>query len=107
MQTNINTQNKKTNKYSGFKQIVKALYQEELDEIDSNLEIELKNKGNIKIEPRIIYDKFTREMKVEFKIGNKRMYKIKSLSEFYTRMMNKEFYKYGDKLEFIHSFISN
>lgn len=41
-------------------------------------------------------------MKVEFKIGNKKMYKIKDLSEFYTRMMEKEFYKYGEKLQFIH-----
>ena len=41
-------------------------------------------------------------MKVEFKIGNKRMYKIKNLSEFYTLMMLKENYKYGDKLEFVH-----
>ncbi|MBQ2938294.1 MAG: SNF2 helicase associated domain-containing protein [Clostridia bacterium] len=92
-----------TNKYSGFKQIVKMLYNEELEEIDANLEIELKNKGTIKIEPQIIYDKFTKEMKVEFKIGNKRMYKIKNLSEFYKRMINNEFYKYGDKLEFIHT----
>lgn len=91
------------NKYNSFNQIVKKLYNEELEEIDSNLDIELKNKGTIKIEPKIIYDKFTKEMKIEFKIGNKRMYKLKNLAEFYTRMMNKEFYKYGDKLEFIHT----
>ena len=66
-------------------------------------DVELKNKGTIKIEPQIIYDKFTREMKIEFKIGNKRMYKLKNLAEFYTRMINKEFYKYGDKLEFVHT----
>ena len=93
---------KSKNKYNNFKEIVKTLYNEELDEIDSDLDIELKNKGTIKIEPKIIYDKYSREMKIEFKIGNKRMYKLKSLSEFYTRMINNEFYRYGDKLEFIH-----
>ena len=31
------------------------------------------------------------------------MYKIKNLSEFYTRMLNKEFFKYGEKLQFIHT----
>lgn len=94
---------KTQNKYNSFNQIVKTLYNEELNEIDSNLDIELKNKATIKIEPKIIYDKFTREMKIEFKIGNKRMYKLKSLAEFYKLMVNKEFYKYGDKLEFVHT----
>ena len=94
---------KNSNKYNSFKQIVKTLYNEELDEIDSNLDVELKNKGTIKIEPKIIYDKFTREMKIEFKIGNKRMYKLKNLAEFYKSMTNKEFFRYGDRLEFIHT----
>ena len=91
----------KPKKYNSFHQIVKRLYNEELDNIDTDIE-EVKNKGSIKIEPEIIYDKFTKEMKVEFKIGTKRMYKIKNLAEFYSRMINQEFYKYGDKLEFIH-----
>ena len=71
---------KRQNKYNTFHQIVKTLYNEELDEIDSDIDVELKNKGTIKIEPQIIYDKFTREMKIEFKIGNKRMYKLKNLA---------------------------
>lgn len=97
-----NTENSKTTKYNTFNQIVKTLYNEELNEIDSDLEIELKNKSTLIIEPKLIYDKYTKEMKIEFKIGNKRMYKLKNLSEFYKRMIYKEFYKYGDKLEFIH-----
>ena len=100
---NENKIEKKENNYNSFYHIVKELYNEELANIDSDLDIELKNKGTIKIEPQIVYDKFTKEMKVEFKIGNKRMYKLKNLSEFYKRMINKEFYKYGDKLEFIHT----
>lgn len=99
----IKQKNTQKNKYNSFNQIVRTLYNEELDEIDSNLDLELKNKATIKIEPKIIYDKFTKEMKIEFKIGNKRMYKIKNLVEFYKLMINKEFYKYGDKLEFVHT----
>lgn len=100
---NISKSSKSNNsKYNSFYQIVKTLYNEELENIDSDIDIELKNKRTMKLEPQIIYDKFTREMKVEFKVGNKRMYKIKNLAEFYTRMMNNEYYRYGDKLEFVH-----
>lgn len=93
----------KTNHYRSFKQIVNTFYNEEIDEINQDEEIEIKNKGTIKIEPKIIYDKFSGDMKVEFKIGTKKMYKMKDLSEFYTRMLEKEFYKYGEKLQFIHT----
>lgn len=86
-----------------FKQIVNIFYNEEIEQIDSEEEMTLKNKGTIKIEPKIIYDKFSGDMKVEFKIGNKKMYKLKDLSDFYTRMLEKEFYKYGEKLQFIHT----
>ncbi len=95
----INTSNNL--RYRNFRQMVNTFYNEEIDGIDSD-EDELKNKGTIHLEPKVIYDKFLGDMKVEFKIGNKRMYKIKNLSEFYTRMMEKEFYKYGEKLQFVH-----
>ncbi len=89
-------------KYRGFKQIVNIFYNEEIEGIEEE-ETVLKEKGSIRLEPEIFYDKFTGDMKVEFKIGNKKMYKIKSLSEFYTRMLNKELYKYGQKLQFVHT----
>ena len=88
-------------KYRGFKQIVNIFYNEEIEGIEEE-ESELKEQGTIKLEPEIFYDKFTGDMKVEFKIGNKKMYKLKNLSEFYTRMLNKELYKYGKKLQFVH-----
>lgn len=91
------------NNYRNFKQIVNIFYNEEIEEMDHDEEMTLKNKGTIKIEPKIIYDKFSGDMKVEFKIGTKKMYKIKDLSEFYTRMLEKESYQYGEKLEFIHT----
>jgi hypothetical protein len=98
-----NNSSKLNNQYRNFKQIVNTFYNEEIEEIEQEEEITLKNKGTIKLEPKIIYDKFSGDMRVEFKVGNKKMYKIKDLSEFYTRMIEKEFYKYGEKLQFVHT----
>lgn len=90
-------------KFRNFKQIVNTFYNEEIEGLDVEEEQILKNKGTIKIEPKIFYDKLLQDMRVEFKIGNKKMYKIKKLSEFYTRMLENQFYKYGEKLQFIHN----
>ena len=84
-----------------FRQIVNTFYNDEVDGLEEEQPIQVD--GNIKIEPKIYYDKFANEMKVEFRIGNKKMYKIKDLSEFFTRMMENEYYKYGEKLEFVHN----
>lgn len=89
------------NKNRNFKHIVNMFYNEEIENLNSE-DIEVKNKGTIRIEPQIFYDKFSGDMKAEFKIGRNKMYRIKDLSEFYTRMLNKQTYKYGEKLEFIH-----
>lgn len=89
-------------KYRNFKQIVNIFYNEEINGIRSEDE-SVKRLGDVRIEPQIYYDKFAGDMKVEFKVGNKKMYKIKNLSEFYTRMINNEFYKYGEKLQFVHN----
>lgn len=90
------------NAYRNFRQIVNAFYSEEVENIEKAEDTSIKNKDEIKLEPKIIYDKFSNEIRIEFKIGNKKMYKIKNLSEFYTRMIEKEFFKYGDKLQFVH-----
>lgn len=92
----------KNSKYKNFKNIVNIFYNEELQGIEET-EDKIRTPGTIKIEPKIFYDKFSKDMKVEFKIGNKKMYKIKDLSLFYTMMMNKEFYRYGEKLKFTHT----
>lgn len=88
--------------YKNFRQIVNIFYNEEVEKIDTESE-QLKKQGIIKLEPQIFYDKFSGNMKIEFKIGNKKMYKIKNLAEFYTRVINKEFYRYGEKLQFVHT----
>lgn len=99
--TEINKTLNGDSKYRSFKQIVNELYAEEMKEIEEDEEQDnVENK--IKIEPKIIYDRYTGNVRVEFKIGNQRMYKLKNLSEFYDRMLTQENYKYGNKLEFVH-----
>ena len=89
-------------KYKNFNQIVNTLYNEEIENLDEE-EIKIKDAGSVKLEPKIYFDKFSKEMKVEFRIGKNKMYRIKNLSDFYVRMIEKSFYKYGEKLQFIHT----
>ena len=89
-------------KYKNFNQIVNTLYNEEIENLDEE-EIKIKDAGSIKLEPKIYFDKFSKDMKVEFGIGKSKMYRIKNLSDFYVRMLEKSFYKYGEKLQFIHT----
>ena len=90
--------NKNEDQYKIFKQVVHAFYQNETEKTK-----EANNKvNNLIIEPKLIYDTFNKTLKAEFRIGNSQMYRIKSLPEFFERMLNHEDYKYGAKLEFIH-----
>ena len=91
------------NKFASFRKIVTELYNEELQEINAEELEQLPENKKIKIEPRLIFDRFDSKLKLEIKIGNSRMYKIKDLPAFYTRMARNEYYKYGDKLEFVHT----
>ena len=98
---NINRNLSTDSKYRSFKQIVNEFYTQEMEEADQIQREE--KKELLKIEPKLIYDKHMNNLKIEFKIGNQRMYKLKNLSEFYERMLKNEKYKYGNKLEFVHS----
>ena len=90
-------------KYKSFSQIVNMFYNEEVENLHREEE-EIKTvKEPIKIQPKLLFDKYTNNIKIEFKIGNKRMYKLKNLSEFYKNMMNKDLVRYGDKLKFVHT----
>ena len=91
--------NKNEEQYKIFKQVVHTFYHnsnEQSKEIQSKV-------NNLIIEPKLIYDTFNKTLKAEFKIGNGQLYKIKSLPEFFERMLNHTEYKYGSKLEFIHT----
>ena len=90
-------------KYANCNQIVNTFYNEEIDKIGKGQDFVSKEEKTISIEPKLLYDPFTNDMKVEFRIGNKRMYKLKSLPEFYEKILNNELYSYGDKLKFVHN----
>ena len=101
---NLSSHNAKNDKfkYKNFNNLINTFYNEELKELNQDETIKLLDKDKVKIETKIDYDKFSNVMKLEIKIGNGRMYKIKDLPEFYTRMINHEYFKYGEKLEFVH-----
>ena len=77
----INKKIRANAKYRSFTQIVNELYEEEMHEAEEKKAEE--SNGKIKIEPRLIYDKYYSLLKMDFKIGDKRMYKIKNLVEFF------------------------
>ena len=85
--------------YKIFKQVLHAFYQNE-NKSAKNIQDKVRN---LTLEPQIIYDTFKKTLKAEFKIGNEQLYKIKSLPEFFERMLNNEEYKYGAKLSFVHN----
>ncbi len=89
-------------KYKNFKNMISTFYNDELEEINKEQNNYIKN-NKVKIEARLEYDKFSYGMKLDFKIGTTRMYKLKDLTDFYTKVTNNEYEKYGDKLEFVHS----
>ena len=97
----LDDSNEENIKYKGFNQIVNTFYNEEIENLGEE-DFKIKDAGTIKLEPKIYYDKFSKDMKIEFKIGKSKMYRIKNLSEFYTRMLEKSKYKYGEKLQFVH-----
>lgn len=89
---------KNNEKYRIYRQMINSFYNDEQYENNINLIYSEK----VKIEPRLIYKENLKTFRLEVRIGNKQMYKIKDLTEFYTRMQNKEIFKYGAKLEFMH-----
>ena len=92
---------KQEEKYRNFKQLLLTFYptakkQEEKKETKAPMH-------SIRIEPKLIYDSYHKTLKLECKIGDKQLYKLKNLPEFYERMLRKEEYRYGAKLNFVHT----
>ncbi|MCI8700190.1 MAG: DEAD/DEAH box helicase family protein [Clostridia bacterium] len=90
-----------SSKYRSFHQIVNTLYNEEIEKLSE--EEQKENIKDISLEPKLIYDRYNKSLRLEIKIGNKRLYKIRNLSEFYDNMLYKKKYRYGAQLEFIHT----
>lgn len=84
-----------------FKQLINAFYQENSENANKSNENQ-KNSNTIKIVPKIILKRFQNKLKLEFRVGQTQMYKIKSLPEFFDNMLYEKNFKYGNKLEFIH-----
>ena len=91
--------NNSDEKYRIYRQMINSFYKDEQDAES----LKLKSVGDIKLEPVVIYSKYNKELKVEFKVGNSTMYKIQNIKEFYDRMERHDTYKYGLKLEFLHT----
>ena len=91
---------KNSKDYKLFKQLVNEFYNDGITVEEKQLG-NSKNK-NIKIIPTLLIDKDNSNLKLEFKIGEQQLYKLKSIPEFYEKMLSGENFKYGLKLEFIH-----
>ena len=99
---NVNTVPKLSKKEQeqnyNFKQLINVFYDGQ-DEIKEKLTVH----NNVKIVPKIIMDRFQSKLKLEFKIGQTQMYKLKNLPEFFDNMLYERNHRYGNKLEFIHT----
>ena len=97
----VTSKSKRNSKdYKLFKQLVNEFYNDGLSKEEKELG-NSKNK-NVKIIPKLLIDKYNSNIKLEFRIGEQQLYKLKSIPEFYEKMLNGENYKYGLKLEFVH-----
>ena len=96
---------KQKERYSNFTDLINTFYDKEMKLIDNDInELIISLDKNVNLVPKIIFDSYSNEMKIEFKIGTKKqLYKLRDLVEFYNLMINKEQYKYGSKLNIIHT----
>ena len=90
--------NRNEEEYKIFNQVLHAFYHKENESKKVN-----NNMTNLIIEPTLIYDTYHKTLKAEFKIGNSQLYKIKNLPDFFEKMLNNEEYKYGSKLQLVHT----
>ena len=98
---NPESSSKKEN-HRAFKQLINQFYNEiDIGTNKKNEENELQQNG-VRIVPKLIYNAQNNSLKLEVKIGNKTFYKIKSLPEFFERMLKKEVYKYGNDCTLKH-----
>ncbi|MDO5556630.1 MAG: DEAD/DEAH box helicase [Clostridia bacterium] len=83
--------------YRIFNQMIKGFYQDEKAKMVGDGKV-----NKVEILPHLIYDPYRGNLEIDFKIGNKQLYKLRNLTEFYKRVKDNRYYKYGAKLEFIH-----
>lgn len=93
--------NKHDDNYRVFKQLINSFKYTTGPEI---IEQKIILPHTIKLIPKLIYNSYAKVMKLELKIGDKHLYKLKDLAEFYTRMIDRKYYEYGIKLGFVHEY---
>ena len=89
-------------KHQIFKQLIHIFYNQPKEESESR-KLTIAQTKSIKLEPKLIYGTYQDHFKVQFKIGDKQLYKIKNLPQFFDCMLKNENYRYGTKLEFVHN----
>lgn len=96
---NNGIQNTKKIKYLDYKQLIDNFYEEEVTQKTEEI---INKNNNIKLVPKLFYDEYEGQLRIEFKLGNTQLYKLRNLVDFYKHMQQREFVRYGNKLEFIH-----
>ena len=83
-----------------FKQLINEIYSDNIVENEENKILE----GTVELSIKLIKSIYNNNIKLEIKIGTqKQMYKLKDIVEFYENMVEHKNYKYGAKLEFVHT----
>ena len=90
-------------KYPEFKQLMDSFYKDELQQIELSNIKRNEFQGKVKIKPTIIYEKKSKEIRLEFSIGIDQMYKLKNITEFYDKFIKNEDFQYSKNFKFIHS----
>ena len=98
----MKSEEEKRIKYPEFKQLMESFYQDEIKRIELDNSEKIKKQEKVRLKPTIIYEKHSKEIRLEFNIGIDQMYRLKSFSEFYDRVLKNETYQYGKNLEFVH-----
>lgn len=94
--------NRSDDKHQIFKQLIHTFYNQPKEESESK-QLTIAQTKSIKLEPKLIYGTYQDHFKVQFKIGDKQLYKLKNLPQFFDCMLKNENYRYGTKLEFVHN----
>ena len=85
-----------------FQNFINDFSKDTFYETDSD-EYEYLPDGTIKIIPELKYEGYPLGLKLDFKIGEKQLYKIKDITRFYSAYINREMLYHGSKLSFVHS----
>ncbi len=93
---------KREDEQEKFKNFINDFQDDQENTIIDNNEVDYIPNGTIKIIPELRYDGYPLGLVLDFKVGEKQLYKIKDLTKFYDAYINRENIYYGSKLSFVH-----